>query len=310
MNTLVDPTLLDRARRGLGWRLRKVRDTIEWQAAHSIHGRGPWCRNRWGHRYQAISLAEYHYLRDGNPETFEARLLERLLRPGMTVFDVGANHGLFSLEAAHLIGPSGRVHAFEPAPSTRDLLRRNLEGNDATRVVRIVPSAVGGAPGTARLRIHRDLSGLNTLAGSDIVWNHQRLRADDLVDVPVTTLDDHAEAERIERIDFLKIDVEGFELAVLRGASRLLSEQRVGWIMVEVGDVTCANARVDPADIPRLLDEHGYLLHAITPEGTLGARVRAFPDHPFAANFLAATAATIEANSPGRSEQPIGGRSR
>jgi FkbM family methyltransferase len=278
--------LLDRVGQGVARRVRRVRDRVEWQAAATLVGRSPWCRNRWGHRYQAISLADYHYLRDGNPETHEARLLERLLRPGMTVVDVGANHGLFSLEALVHVGRNARIHAFEPAPDTRAVLIDNLAAN-GQHGIRVFPQALGAAPGTARLRVHRGFSGLNTLADHDITWNHRRLAADAIVDVPVTTLDAHAAAEGLDHVDFLKIDVEGFEPAVLRGAADLLRTRRVRWVLVEIGDATCANAGCSPEEVRAALARHGYVLHAITPEGAIGARVEAFPAGSFSANFLA-----------------------
>src|SRR5262249_21180929 len=132
--------VISHAVRGVVRRCQKARNTIEWHSEHALGRQGPWLRNRWGQRYRAISLSEYHYLRDGNPETYESALIERLLRPGMMVVDVGANHGMFSLEAAHLIGGAGIIHAFEPAPATRALLVSNLEANAIT-TVRTFPCA-------------------------------------------------------------------------------------------------------------------------------------------------------------------------
>jgi FkbM family methyltransferase len=281
------PLPLARAGRGVGRRLQRARDAVEWRAAQVLHRRGPWCRNRWGHRYQAMSFAEYHYLRDGNPETHEARLLERLLGPGMTVVDVGANHGLFSLEAAHFVGPSGRIHAFEPARRTRATLAANLRANGLDDRVEVYPMALGAAPGMARLRIHHEQSGLNSLADDDIRWNRRRLAADAVEDVAVTTLDDHAAARGLGSIDFLKIDVEGFERDVLRGARGLLGRRGVRWIMVEVGDLTCANARVEPAEVLDELSSHGYRLFAIDADGGIGEPVESFPSGSLAANLLA-----------------------
>jgi FkbM family methyltransferase len=285
MNQAADSTFA-RAGRGLARRCRELRNTIEWRAAHALRHEAPWSTNRWGQRYQSVSLSEYHYLRDGNPETYESALIERTLRPGMTVVDVGANHGLFSLEAAHLVGRSGVVHAFEPTPSTRALLEGNLAVNGLDRV-RVFPSALGDRPGTARLRVHREMSGLNTLAGGDITWNRRTLRADAIVEVPITTLDAHTEAEGLGRIDFLKIDVEGFELGVVRGARGLLSSQKIGTIMLEIGDVTCGNAGVDPSALLTELESLGYALHAISPDGEVVDRVRSFPGATFSANYVA-----------------------
>src|SRR3954453_13571561 len=105
-------SVVRRTVRGVARRCRVLRNTIEWGTVHALRHEAPWSTNRWGQRYQAVSLAESHYLRDCNPVSYASALLERVLRPGMTVVDVGANHGMFSLEAAHLVGEGGTVHAF------------------------------------------------------------------------------------------------------------------------------------------------------------------------------------------------------
>src|SRR5690242_13737986 len=136
------PSVISRAVGGISRRCKKLRNTIEWNTVQALRHEAPWSRNRWGQRYQAVSLSEYHYLRDGNPETYESALIERIIRPGMTIIDVGANHGMFSLEAAHLIGREGTIHAFEPTPSTRSLLLNNLAVNGLDQV-KVFPSALG-----------------------------------------------------------------------------------------------------------------------------------------------------------------------
>ena len=278
--------VISHAVRGVVRRCQKARNTIEWHSGHALRRQGPWLRNRWGQRYRAISLSEYHYLRDGNPETYESALIERLLRPGMMVVDVGANHGMFSLEAAHLIGGAGIIHAFEPAPAPRALLVSNLEANAIT-TVRTFPCALGDTVGTARLRVHRELSGLNSLADHDVTWNRRVLPADEIVEVPLTTLDVHAQAEGLDRVDFLKIDVEGFELGVIRGANRLLRAHRIARIMLEIGDLTRTSAGVAPMAVLAELESLDYQLHRITPDGAIAERIQSFPATTFSANFLA-----------------------
>jgi FkbM family methyltransferase len=278
--------VLSRAARGISRRCKEMRNAIEWRASRAIRNEAPWSYNRWGQRYQAVSLSEYHYLRDGNPENYESTLIERVLKQGMTVVDVGANHGMFSLEAAHLIGGEGVVHAFEPTPRTRELLRSNLAANELT-TVKVFPSALGESPGTAALRVHNELSGLNTLASLDVTWNRQKLRADEIIEVPVTTLGAHAKSEGLGQIDFLKIDVEGFELSVIRGARELLREKRIDLILLEIGDVTCATAGIEPIEVLNELESLGYRLHSIDSEGKVCDRVSSFPNTSFSANFLA-----------------------
>jgi FkbM family methyltransferase len=278
--------VLSRTARGISRRCKEMRNVIEWRASRAIRNEAPWSFNRWGQRYQAVSLSEYHYLRDGNPENYESALIERVLKVGMTVVDVGANHGMFSLEAAHLIGRDGVVHAFEPTPRTRELLRSNLAANGLSSV-KVFSSALGALPGTARLRVHNELSGLNTLAALDVTWNRQKLAADEIIEVPVVTLSAHAKSEGLDHIDFLKIDVEGFELSVIRGARELLREKRIDLILLEIGDVTCATAGIEPIEVLDELETLGYGLHSIDSEGKVCDRVRSFPETSFSANFLA-----------------------
>ncbi|MFO0950009.1 MAG: FkbM family methyltransferase, partial [Isosphaeraceae bacterium] len=277
--------LLTRTRQGVGRRVTWYRDAAEWHSARAFRGSPPWCRNRWGHRYRTLSLRDYNYLRDGNPETHEAAFLGRVLRPGMTVVDAGANHGIFCFEAAHFVGTSGVIHAFEPAPVTHECLIENLRVNGIGNV-RVSRAALGAEPGAARFRVHHAWSGLNTMADRDITWMGRTLVADEVIEVPVVTLAGHAAAEGVTHVDFLKIDVEGFELAVLRGARPLLAARAVGWVMFEVGDGTCKNAGVDPDEVLAELHGQGYEVRPILPDGALGPRVESFPKGSFSANFV------------------------
>src|SRR5271163_2789872 len=72
----------------------------EWQFSKLLIGRTPWMKNRFGQRYQAMCFADYKHLRHGNPEMAESLWMEHHLRPGNVVLDVGANHGIVSLECA------------------------------------------------------------------------------------------------------------------------------------------------------------------------------------------------------------------
>ena len=150
-------------------------------------------------------------LRDGTYEREELDAWLGLLRPGATVIDVGANVGAFALLSSRVVGPGGRVIAFEPEPTNADRLRRNVSRNGA-RNVEVRQEAVGDAPGEATLYVQPGQSG-----------THSMLRPDGAegIAVPITTLDDliiHG------RPDAIKIDVEGLEGAVLRGGHRMLRD--------------------------------------------------------------------------------------
>jgi FkbM family methyltransferase len=145
---------------------------------------------------------------------FLAFLRERV-RPGSTVFDVGANRGQMTLFFAHAVGPSGRVVAFEPAPGPFASLRRNVALNRLSNVV-VRCAALGEAAGTATFRFDETNPTQGHLLGAAVGGDEscESLR------VEVATLD--GAAGDAATPDLIKIDTEGAARGVLRGARRLL----------------------------------------------------------------------------------------
>jgi FkbM family methyltransferase len=253
----------------------------EWHMSNLLLGRAPWTHNRFGQRYQAMCFADYKHLRNGNPEIGESLWMQRNLRDGNLVLDVGANHGIVSLECSLFVGPAGKVHAFEPAPGTRAYLLRHLQIND-TDNVSVFGVAVGERMGSARLRIYEEATGIATLSESDP--GHV---ADDVIEVETVTLDQHCDTYGIRTVDLLKIDIEGHELFALRGARHILADKRVRAILFEVGDRTCRNANVDPQELLSDLQRLGYGVYSIKRCGQVGERISQFPPTPNGQNFLA-----------------------
>jgi len=159
-------------------------------------------------------LPEYAFL-SWNPD--EYRGFRDAIRPGMTAFDIGANVGAYSLLLGQWVGASGAVYAFEPAPVAFDGLTRHIRLNALDPIVTPIRSAVGAAATTARLVVG-STAGESRLAGSQDVGATT-------VDVAVTTIDEFC-ARRQLTPDFIKIDVEGAELDVLRGARDTIGRQR------------------------------------------------------------------------------------
>ena len=253
----------------------------EWRLSNLILGRAPWMVNRFGQRYQPMCFADYRHLRHGNPEIAESLWMERNLRRGDLVLDVGANHGIVSLECALLVGPTGKIHAFEPAPETHACLTRHLKTNKIENVL-VFDTAVGAVSGRAMLRVYKRATGLSTLSEFD-----PHRVPDEVIEVKTITLDEHCESYGISRVDLLKIDIEGHELFALRGAKRMLASRRVRAILLEVGDDTCRNANVHPQEILNDLEELGYEVFSILSGGETGSRLRRFPSSPTGKNYLA-----------------------
>jgi FkbM family methyltransferase len=152
-------------------------------------------------------------LRSGTYEPHLTAVFERHCRPGMTVVDVGANLGYFSLLASKLVGPVGRVIALEPNSENCRLLLSSLRLNGVTNVD-LLPVAADEGPGWAYYSTHVGSNG--GLVGDD----HLLARYGTVV--PTFPLDDLVDG----KVDFLKMDVEGAEGRVVRGASRIIEKDR------------------------------------------------------------------------------------
>ncbi|HYH81620.1 MAG TPA: FkbM family methyltransferase, partial [Longimicrobium sp.] len=141
------------------------------------------------------------------------------LRPGGTVVDVGANHGYFTVLAAALVGPAGRVEAFEPNPAVADALGEVLARNDVAGRVQVHRVALSDREGHAEffVSVSPVNDGLSSLLVSDDAVAHGVIRADHSIRVPTLTFDAFAERAGLGRVDLLKIDVESAEALVLRG---------------------------------------------------------------------------------------------
>jgi FkbM family methyltransferase len=211
-----------------------------------------------------------HACLEGTYEDENQTLFREHVRTGAIVFDIGANVGFFTLLASQLVGPTGRVVAFEPFPAALRHLRRHLALNDV-RNVTVVEAAVSASPGTAHFRSHEELT-------------MGRLSESGELAVDVVSLDDLCQRDKIPVPGVIKIDVEGEELNILRGAERILRERRPLILLATHG------ADVHEACC-RLLTEHGYRLEElpydmVAPEFDFLGEVAAFADYDVAAAGL------------------------
>lgn len=133
---------------------------------------------------------------------------------GDVVFDVGSHVGIFTLKASRLVGPTGLVFAFEPEPENFILLKRSVALNKATNV-RIFREAVSSRSAMLQLHIHPIYSGMHS-----VQYGVDRTAK---ISVPSVTLDQVIRKYDIQEVNLLKLDVEGHELEVLRGADRFLN---------------------------------------------------------------------------------------
>ncbi|MGZ8693863.1 MAG: FkbM family methyltransferase, partial [Gaiellaceae bacterium] len=231
--------------------------------------------DRRGLRFELVTAEEIEQfvLNDGHFEAAEIELAASYLRPGMTAVDVGANIGAFTAAFARAVWPGGSVHAFEPLTAARERLARTLELN-GLEGVHVNDLAVSDANGEAPLYDYG--TGFESWAGlapRSIGFEDRVVAPVTHVDVPTTTLDAYAARAGLDRIDLLKIDVEGAEEGVLRGASGLLAAGAVAAILLEVSDNTLEAFGSRAADVIDLLSEHGLRTFVLRDGRLRGFRV-------------------------------------
>ena len=195
-------------------------------------------------------------------EGAEVAFVGRLLRPGMTVLDAGAHHGLYTLLASKRVGRQGRVIAFEPSPRERKRLRRHLRVNRC-RNVDVQPCALGDE--------HREAD-LFLVQGREDWCNSLRAPQIDArtvsVRVEVERVDDVLEKIGVTRVDFIKLDVEGAELSFLQGACRTLAASRPV-ILAEVQDLRTRPWGYAAREIIEFLARASYCWFALTANSNL-----------------------------------------
>lgn len=147
-------------------------------------------------------------------------LIESYAKEWKTVFDIGANEGYYA-KKIWTINPRSRVYCFEPNPQLVGRIRANVPGQP------IINAAAGDRVGTLEINFNR----VDPTQSSP----YRRNANTEAVAVPQITLDQYAKSQHIKKIDFVKIDTEGHELAVLRGARGLLAKRAISMIQFEYG---------------------------------------------------------------------------
>ncbi len=206
-----------------------------------------------------------HLLTLGRWEPPYTALFSRLVRPGDTVFDLGANHGVYALMAARLVGPGGRVHAFEPNPRLARLVDMSLRMNGFSPWAQLHQIAASDRTGTARLVFTDAYSGGGSLAASE-GQRDGSAEARHGVDCRLVPLDE-VFTDPSMRVDVIKMDVEGHEGLALRGMSRLLARSPDVRIMMEFGPQMMRSSGVGAPEVVALLEGLGLSAWTIGEDG-------------------------------------------
>jgi FkbM family methyltransferase len=208
----------------------------------------------WDRRIRAASLDRLVFLglhRAGLMGKEELPLLEKLIEPGMQILDVGANIGLYTLLLARLTGEAGHVFAFEPEPNLFSVLCENCAANNAVNVTPF-QCAAGDANGRATFQRATFNSGDNRLGGSK--------PGAQSIEVEVARLD---EVLPVQTVQFIKLDVQGHELAALTGMQRMLASSPDVRVLFEFWPAGLRAANASPELLFKFFHERGFLIYEL-----------------------------------------------
>ena len=201
-------------------------------------------------------MAAYHVFR-GLPEPGVVKRFQQLLRPGMVVVDIGANVGLYTLEAARALTRTGKVYSFEPTPQTYRILHDNIQVNGflETGIVELFQMAVTDRSGRAELALFADDCGHNTLFFDGKVPN---------ISVRTISLDEALNTNF--PVHVVKIDAEGSEPLIIRGMRDVISRSPEIHIVVEFAPVHLRRAGFEPTEFVAEIESMELEIHRIHDE--------------------------------------------
>ncbi|MCJ7791618.1 MAG: FkbM family methyltransferase [Dehalococcoidia bacterium] len=191
---------------------------------------------------------------EGVYEKYETELFKKMAQDGMVVVDIGANIGYYTLIAAKLVGDKGVVYAFEPEPRSYKLLCQNIAINGYTNIVPI-EKAVSKTNGKTKFYVGAAITDISSFAEDNVLQYSKNL---DCLEVETITLDDFFERTAgDDRIDLMKIDVEGAEELVVDGAERILRSNTLK-IFMEFVPRQLRNVGTDPLELLYKLRNYGF----------------------------------------------------
>ena len=200
---------------------------------------------------KGLALSISHY---GTYEELESKIMEEKIEMGNIVVDVGANIGLHTLNMARIVGNTGQVFAFEPDPSNFEILKKNVKINNYKNII-LEQKAVG------------DKHGRTTLYQSDHPGKHrifpQTEQAKSEIQVELTNLDNYFDSDMIDKINFIKIDVEGLEFSVLKGMKNILKNSKKIKILFEFMPENTMEVGFTPIELLNYLTSNNFKLYCM-----------------------------------------------
>lgn len=208
-----------------------------------------------GHK---IYLDKYDSMRLSTRKSFDQQVIKAAklhIKEGDVVVDVGANIGYYTLLFAKLVGPSGKVYAFEPHPENFQILKKNILENGYRNVI-LEKKAVSSKNGIEKLYIDKDMATRHSFLKSFVTTSK-------FVEVDTITLDSYFGKKKV---DFVKIDVEGYEFQVLKGMNDLMDNKEI-CIITEFTPWNLKQQQINPNEFVNFFTSKGFGLYEINEQG-------------------------------------------
>jgi len=181
-------------------------------------------------------------------------LMKKIVKPGMNVFDLGANFGWFTLVLSKLVGNSGRVYSFEADPSLIEIFAENVKLNNFSNVS-IQSLAVSNKTGISKFSINKSYDTRSTLDPISLSEN--------TIDVKTISLDEFCLKENLKKVDFIKMDIEGSEPKALEGMRKIISDNPQLKIILEFNQNSMNFVGTSPDFLINFLLKEGFSLEEI-----------------------------------------------
>ena len=182
----------------------------------------------------------------------EVKLLKKHLKKGQVFVDVGAHIGVFTLTAAKLVGPKGHVYAFEPNPNSFKLLKKNVKANKFKNVT-LFNMAVTDKVSKTSLYVNNQNTGDTRISKPGIPSRK--------IKVETTNLD---RVLKNTKVDFMKIDVQGAEMLVLKGAEKVLVKNKKMKTLLEVWPYGLNKLKTSGKNLIKMISDMGFKVYSVS----------------------------------------------
>lgn len=225
---------------------------------------------------------------DFDSEKGEEKLARNLVKKGMCVFDVGANIGVYTKLLCELTGSKGSVYAFEPSKQTFNILNKKINKSQLKNAVLINAAVYSEETVIEFNEFAQEYSAWNSIGHPVMPDPEDHRRIVPIVKssrVKTVQLDSFCREHNVEKIDYLKVDVEGAEIFVLKGAQELLQNKKIGYLQFEISQKMLEGLKTKAKEVFTLLNKFGYECHKINEDGKIGEQV--YDSNSFYENYIA-----------------------